>query len=143
MSNKEIDEQLQRAIDGGSVAPQDLQVMINSAARKQAKSSRGRRNNKYKLDRPLTYKELRELEKQNETAFLGPGTHDDLKPFGSDVKGTPGMGSKYKFVPKEGPAPGQYDQTTGMKWTKPKNYEAFIGNDKQGDGVLLDGSKPN
>lgn len=39
-----------------------------------------------------------------------PGKYDGhLKPFGSDLKNTSTMGSKYKFVPKEGPPPGLYE----------------------------------
>jgi hypothetical protein len=35
------------------------------------------------------------------------GQYDNhLTPFGSDLKSTATMGNKYKFVPKEGPAPG-------------------------------------
>jgi hypothetical protein len=36
-----------------------------------------------------------------------PGLYDGhLKPFGSDLNANANMGSKYKFVPKEGPPPG-------------------------------------
>jgi len=36
-----------------------------------------------------------------------PGAYDShLKPFGSDLKTSATMGNKYKFIPKEGPAPG-------------------------------------
>jgi hypothetical protein len=35
------------------------------------------------------------------------GLYDNhLTPFASDLKNTATMGNKYKFVPKEGPAPG-------------------------------------
>jgi len=92
----------------------------------------------------MTFKEMREMQRNNEVAHLGPGTHHEEKPFAAGVKGRVDMGSKYKFVPKEGPAPGQYDPTKGMKLTKPKEYEAFImGEEKSKDGVLLDGSRPS
>jgi hypothetical protein len=40
-----------------------------------------------------------------------PGQYDNhLTQFGSDLKTTADMGSKYKFVPKEGPPPGMYEQ---------------------------------
>jgi len=36
-----------------------------------------------------------------------PGQYDGhLKPFGADINTKVTMGNKYKFVPKEGPAPG-------------------------------------
>ena len=39
-----------------------------------------------------------------------PGQYDNhLTPFGADLNTTASMGSKYKFKPKEGPAPGQYE----------------------------------
>lgn len=39
-----------------------------------------------------------------------PGQYDGhLKQFGADVVRKVDMGSKYKFVPKEGPGPGEYD----------------------------------
>jgi len=41
-----------------------------------------------------------------ETSHLAPGHRFEDKPFGSDVKMKITFGSPYKFVPKEGPAPG-------------------------------------
>lgn len=47
-----------------------------------------------------------------------PGTYDrHLKPFGS-IKKKIDFGSKYKFKPKEGPAPGQYDIESAEKVVK-------------------------
>jgi hypothetical protein len=47
-------------------------------------------------------------------------------------------------VPKEGPAPGQYNPDKAIKLVKPKEYEAFItGEEFRKNGVLLDGSKPS
>lgn len=69
-------------------------------------STRSKRGNKYTVNRPMTYKELREQERINETANIGPGAHNDDKPFGADVHMKVNFGSKYKFVPKEGPPPG-------------------------------------
>lgn len=84
------------------------------------------------------------MEKQNETAHLGPGAHFEPKPFGSDIKMKVNFGSKYKFVPKEGPEPGRYSPEKAIKLVKPKEYEAFIkGAERSKDGELLDGSKPS
>jgi hypothetical protein len=108
------------------------------------KSHRSNKKNKKKEGRPMTYKELRELEKLNETSNLGPGAHHENKPFGSDLNTKVNFGSKYKFVPKEGPAPGQYNADKGLKLTKPKNYQAFISVEEKGkEGINLDGSKPS
>lgn len=85
---------------------------------------------------------MRELERQNETAHMGPGAHDSEKPFGSGMNNAVTMGSKYKFKPKEGPPPGAYNPEKAMKLVKPKAYEAFIEGEERKEGVLLDGSKP-
>jgi hypothetical protein len=47
-----------------------------------------------------------------------PGRYDShLTAFGSDLKNI-NMGSKYKFVPKEGPPPGSYENSSDA--VKPK-----------------------
>lgn len=115
--------------------------MLSSSPQKSAKSARSKRTKQ--SQKPLTYKELREIERINEVSNLGPGANFEAKPFGSDIKAKVNFGSKYKFVPKEGPAPGQYDADKGIKLTKPKEYEAFISDSEyRKEGVLLDGSKP-
>ena len=43
-----------------------------------------------------------------------PGHYDGhIKPFGADISRKVDMGSKYKFKPKDGPGPGEYDSTDG------------------------------
>jgi len=52
------------------------------------------------------------------------GAYDGhLKPFGSDLKKVD-FGNPYKFVPKEGPAPGQYEQSSD--YIKPRVPAAHI-----------------
>ena len=56
-----------------------------------------------------------------------PGNYDGhLTAFGAGLKKID-MGSKYKFVPKEGPAPGQYSASTSL--TKPRVPEVIIKED--------------
>ena len=84
------------------------------------------KKNKYTIDRPMTYKEMREQERLNEVANLAPGAYYDNKPFGSDIKQKINFGSKYKFVPKEGPPPGLYNPDAADSQTKPKIREVLI-----------------
>jgi len=57
-----------------------------------------------------------------------PGSYDGhLKPFGSGINSTADMGSKYKFVPKEGPPPGLYDPNSSAN--KPRVQSAVIRED--------------
>ena len=59
-----------------------------------------------------------------------PGQYDGhLKPFGADINTKVTMGNKYKFVPKEGPAPGQYNADAADSQTKPKTRYATIKED--------------
>jgi len=57
----------------------------------------------------MTFREMREQERINETAHNAPGSNYVEKPFASDINQTVNFGSKYKFVPKEGPGAGSYD----------------------------------
>lgn len=72
---------------------------------------------------------------------MGPGRHDKDKPFGAELnKVIIGLPGKNKV--KEGPGPGEYDESTADKLVKPKTYEAFIDNQKiRADGTQLDGTK--
>ena len=74
----------------------------------------------YTQQRPVTYRELRQMEKLNQTANVGPGAYHDERPTSSKIKTNVSFGSKYKFKPKEGPAPGQYDFASGQNYLKPK-----------------------
>jgi len=91
-----------------NIDTQNINVMLKSAS--PTKSKRSQRN-KYTIDRPMTFKEMREQERINETSMNAPGAYYDNKPFGADIHMKVNFGEKYKFVPKEGPAPGQYDIT--------------------------------
>jgi len=44
--------------------------------------------------------------------------------FGSDIKPNINFGEKYKFVPKEGPSPGEYDLNYSQ--THPKSKGVYI-----------------
>jgi hypothetical protein len=49
-------------------------------------------------------------EKRKQVPSPDPGQYDrHLTPFGADVKGNPGMGSKYVFKPDSNPPVGAYD----------------------------------
>ena len=63
---------------------------------------------------------MRELERQQETAHLGPGAYYEEKPFGdtSDKKMT--MGSIRVEKPNENPGPGQYEIDKAESLTKTK-----------------------
>ena len=56
---------------------------------------------------------------------MGPGTHDFLKPFASELKNID-FGRKYKFNPNLNPGPGQYEPGKAVKLVHDKTYEAFI-----------------
>ena len=59
-----------------------------------------------------------------------PGQYDShLKPFGSDVKGNPGMGSKYVFKPDSNPPVGGYDVERGESALKFNNRSTTIRED--------------
>jgi hypothetical protein len=67
-------------------------------------------------------------EKRQPEATPDPGRYDaHLTPFASDLKTTANMGSKYKFVPKEGPPPGMYENSTDV--IKPRIKDAIIRED--------------
>jgi len=53
----------------------------------------------------MTFREIREAQKIAETANLGPGATEVMKPFGSDMPNVD-FGRKYEFKPKEGPGAG-------------------------------------
>lgn len=61
---------------------------------------------------------------------MGPGTHDTLKPFGSDMNKI-NFGGKYKFNAGNNPGPGQYEPSGAVKLVHPTSYEAFIKDGKQ------------
>ena len=82
-------------------------------------------NGKIKVNRS-SIKDIRSAQKAAETSHLGPGYVDTVTPFGSDVKGRVDFGSKYKFKPKEGPAPGQYDIERSSSILKPRTKSALI-----------------
>ena len=59
---------------------------------------------------------------------MGPGSHNPLKPFGSDVKCSAVFdveGRKHRV--SQNPGPGEYDAHDAIKHTKPKAYEVIIG----------------
>ena len=61
--------------------------------------------------------------------------------FGYDIKPKIDMGSKYKFVPKEGPPPGQYDPDLADRVTKPKQQNAVIAKGEKDTGAFLNSFK--
>lgn len=73
----------------------------------------------------LTFQEFREKERELESAHLAPGLHHVEVPFASGLPKV-NFGEPYKFKPKEGPGPGEYEESKGLKIVKPKSYEAFI-----------------
>ena len=111
-------------------------MLVNSTPRNHKSSSR----NKYAINRPMTFKEMRERERINETAHIAPGSTHVEKTFASDLKNVD-FGSKYKFVPKEGPPPGLYNPDTADKHVKPRIIDVLIEGrtDKLGD--FMEGSK--
>ena len=59
------------------------------------------------------------MEKDEEMAYIGPGSHDIVRDFGSDIHHKMHFGSPYKWKPKEeGPPPGTYDSK--VDFTRPK-----------------------
>ena len=95
--------------------------------------------NKYTIDRPMTFKEMREQERLNETAFQAPGAYEEKIKFGDGLQKVD-FGRKYKFTPKEGPPPGQYNPDLAQKLVKPKAYEAYIDPNQAKLGEFLDGA---
>lgn len=93
-------------------------------------------------DKPLTYKEFKEKEREMEASNLGPGAHEVQKPFGSDIKTKIDFGRKYEFKPNQNPPPGLYNVDDADRLVKPKGYEAYIdpGKARKAD-TLLDGTK--
>jgi hypothetical protein len=75
-------------------------------------------NGKIKIT-PVTFKQMREMQRMNEIAHLGPGYIDTLKPFGSDVKGSITFGNKYKFKPDQNPPVGAYEADKAIDFIKP------------------------
>lgn len=73
----------------------------------------------------VSYRELREIQRQQDVSHMGPGTHDTLKPFGSGLNDV-NFGNKYKFDAGKNPGPGQYDPTKANKLVKQSIYEPFI-----------------
>merc|ERR1711937_395062 len=76
------------------------------------KMRRSRTGGKYgsqKQPRMVSFRELRELQRQNESSHMGPGATEYAKPFGSDVKNKMHFGGKYKTKINNNPPPGLYD----------------------------------
>lgn len=77
----------------------------------------------------LTYKEYRELLRQQESERIGPGTYmgNDLD-FGSDAyyKVTISPAKKYNPKKDNNPSPDQYNPKRGEKHTKPRAPSARI-----------------
>ena len=66
----------------------------------------------------VSFRELRELQRVNESSHMGPGATEYAKPFGSDIKHKMHFGGKYKFKANNNPPPGLYDPKPEA--TKPK-----------------------
>ena len=127
MSEKQLNRNLEKSVSSTQIDPARLKTMLEKNVRMTGQKS-NRRNNF--AGKPMTYKEFREKERELEASHMGPGTHDTLKPFGSDIKTKVSFGAPYKFKPKEGPAPGTYDPDRASKLVKPKVQEVYIGDDK-------------
>lgn len=82
----------------------------------------------------VSFREMREIWRQKEEAHLGPGAHDSLKPFGSDLNNI-NFGNKYKFNPGQNPGPGQYEPDKAVTQVKSKAYEAFIREGRKGSNI--------
>lgn len=83
-------------------------------------ASKRSRRSKRKEPRMVSYREYRQIQRQREDAHQGPGAHDTLKPFASDVHNKTDFGTPYKFVPNNNPPPGLYNPEKGVNLTKPK-----------------------
>ena len=103
-----------------------------------------------------TKSKIREVIIDNKTSKLGdfmegskgkeyandPGKYDKhLTAFGEDITLNVSMGSKYKFVPKEGPPPGLYNPDNANRQTKPKVRDCVIDNKTSKLGDFMEGSK--
>ena len=67
------------------------------------------RSPKKKAKKLVSFQEMRQIQRQQETAHVGPGSTEFQKPFGSDVHHKMDFGNKYKFKPDSNPPPGMYD----------------------------------
>ena len=63
---------------------------------------------------------MREMERKEEFAYVGPGTHNIIKEFGSDVHNKMHFGAPYKWKPNDNPAPDSYNTNSKLAKTKVK-----------------------
>ena len=91
-----------------------------------------------KLDKPMTFKEMREQERMDASAYIAPGANHVEKKFGDLPNQKVDFGSKYKFEPKQGPGPGSYNNDPAQKHVKPFIYEARIYGKYNKDSLLVD-----
>ena len=66
------------------------------------------RSPRKKAKKLVSYQEMRQMQKIQEVAHIGPGSTEYQKPFGSDLNKVD-FGRKYKFKPDSNPPPGMYD----------------------------------
>ena len=130
--------EMSRASKYENMSDADLNKALGKSIGRGGMSSPNKRKNKYTIDRPMTFKEMREQERINEQANIAPGANHIEKKFGDLPNQKVNFGEKYKFVPKEGPAPGTYDPTPAQKHVKPFSYKAHINPGSKKEGFLED-----
>jgi len=87
---------------------------------------------------------MRKIEREEEAAYVGPGSHIGVVSFGKTVHHKMHFGAPYEFKPNKNPAPGSYNANVNLVRPK-KSVSAFSKSDKGnrlGKGSFLDsGSK--
>ena len=94
----------------------------NTAAPDQAKDTSPRKNAKTvkasKGKKLMTFREIRQLQKEKAAAHVGPGSTEYLKPMGAELsKITLGGKANDKSPLMNNPGPGQYDTNDCYKLT--------------------------
>ena len=71
------------------------------------------------------------MEREEELAYVGPGSHEVAKTFGSDVHHKMHFGRPYVFKPSQNPAPGSYETSSNI--IRPKMSVSRFNQSEKGD----------
>ena len=84
---------------------------------------------KQKEREQVSFKEMRDKERQLETADLGPGAIDTLKPMGTTNTNKMTIGGRIEMKIENFPPPGNYDVENAFNATMPEPRGAIIRED--------------
>ena len=140
MSRGSIIDHRGREIEVDSVSDIDLDKLLGQAIKKQQKKNIEMVRKKEK--EMVEFKDVREKERQLETADLGPGAIDTLKPMGTTNTNKMTIGGRIEMKIENFPEPGKYDVESAFEATRPNQRAAHIKEDISKELSMKDKEAP-